>query len=135
MRKPPSRIRYEKSHPVVSARLNMEDYKRLKEILETEGKSFAEFLREVIHKAHVKYGKAYKLAYSRGRGDWQIWYYCDVCGERININPNGGSHKALIEYMKEGGWGHAECHEERRKELEARRARRHPATYYGGWAW
>lgn len=67
-RKPPSRIRYEETHPVVSARLGMDDYKRLKEILETEGKSFAQFLREVVNMAKVKYSKAYKLGYSGGRG-------------------------------------------------------------------
>jgi len=113
VRKPPSRIRYEKTHPVVSARLSVDDYKRLKEILETEGKSFAQFLTEIINKANVKYGKAYQLGYGMGRRDWQVWYYCKICGKRIDITPNSGSHKALIEYMKDHGWGHSSCHEKK----------------------
>lgn len=111
MKKPPSRIRYEKSHPVVSARLNMEDYKRLKEILRTEGKSFAQFLKEIINKADVEHVKTYERGYREGVEDTQIWYYCKVCGESIIITPNGKSHMALIEYMEEHGWGHASCHE------------------------
>jgi predicted DNA-binding protein len=114
-RKPPSRVRYEKTHPVVSARLGMDDYKRLREILETEGKSFAQFLREIINKAKVKYSKAYQLGYNIGKGEWQIWYHCSICGERINVTPNGESHKALMEYLEGEGWGHASCHEERRR--------------------
>lgn len=41
--KPPSRIRYEKTHPVVSARIGLGYHKRLKKILKTECKSFAQF--------------------------------------------------------------------------------------------
>jgi len=36
--------------------------------------------------------------------NYQIWYYCSVCRERINIEPNSDSYKAMIGYMKEHGW-------------------------------
>ena len=110
MKKPPSRIRYEKSHPVVSARLDMAHYKKLQETLKTEKKSFAQFLRETIDKAEVVYMKTYERGYTEGAEDAQIWYYCKICGEEIYIEPNSESHKALIEYLEEHGWGHASCH-------------------------
>ena len=44
---------------------------------------------------------------------YRIWYYCNVCGDEITIYPNSDAHKALIEYMKEQGWGHTECHEKK----------------------
>lgn len=115
MKKPPSRIRYEKSHPVVSARLSMAYNKKLKKILKTEKKSFAQLLREIIDEAEGEYMKTYDLGYSDGAEDSQIWYYCSICGQRIHITPNSESHKALIEYMQEHRWGHASCHEEARK--------------------
>jgi len=48
--------------------------------------------------------------YNQATEDCQIWYYCAVCGKRIDIDPNSNSHKAIIGYMKEHGWGHASCH-------------------------
>lgn len=41
---------------------------------------------------------------------YRIWYYCNVCSGEITMHPNGNDHKALIEYMKEYGWGHTKCH-------------------------
>lgn len=108
-RKPPSRIKYERSHPVVSARLNQSDHNKLKKMLDSEGKSFAKFLQETIGKAAVKYDKAYDAGYNRGKEDWQIWYCCTVCGKRIDVKPKNNSHNAIIQYMKKNGWGHLTC--------------------------
>jgi len=46
-----------------------------------------------------------------GKEKFEAWYYCSVCGEKIAISQNSDSHKAVIEYMKEHGWGHKACHE------------------------
>ena len=54
--------------------------------------------------------KTYERGYNEGAEDAQIWYYCNICGEKIHIEPNSENHKALIEYMEEHGWGHASCH-------------------------
>jgi len=112
-KKPPSRIRYEQSHPVVSARLDIDTSQKLKEILETDAKSFAQFLKEVIKKAHIKYNEAFQLGYNKGKQDWQIWYFCSICNDRIHIMPNRKSHQVLIKCMKENGWGHISCHKKR----------------------
>ena len=48
--------------------------------------------------------------YNQAVEDWQIWYYCAACGERIDMDPNDDDHKAMIGYMKEHGWGHPSCH-------------------------
>jgi hypothetical protein len=57
------------------------------------------------------YQEGYSRGYEQGKKDWQIWYFCDVCKERIDVSPNANSHQALITYMKEHGWGHTRCHE------------------------
>jgi len=44
--KPPSRIKYETSHPVISVRISKELHGELKELAEATGKSFADFLKD-----------------------------------------------------------------------------------------
>ena len=53
---PPSRQRYEKTHPVVGVRVNREVYDELKELSKKTGKSFADFLKEGagITKEHIR---------------------------------------------------------------------------------
>jgi hypothetical protein len=35
--------------------------------------------------------------------EYEIWYYCAVCGRQIDMEPNTESHKAMVGYMKERG--------------------------------
>ena len=44
--KPPSRIRYERAHPVVSVRVSKELCQELKDLSKVTGKTFADFLKE-----------------------------------------------------------------------------------------
>jgi len=44
-----------------------------------------------------------------GEDNTRIWYFCSVCGGKINMGPNRDDHKALIRYMKEHGWHHGDC--------------------------
>jgi hypothetical protein len=50
--------------------------------------------------------------YERAKSDWALWHYCFKCGEKIYISPNSDAHNAIIEYMKEKGWGHPQCHQQ-----------------------
>ncbi|MEM3455277.1 MAG: hypothetical protein QXT72_01805 [Candidatus Micrarchaeia archaeon] len=65
------------------------------------------------------YNKGYdyglKEGYTKGKEEWAIWYYCDVCGEKMYMKPNDNDHEAMIGYMKEHGWGHVKCHEKRKR--------------------
>jgi len=118
VKKPPSRVRYEKSHPIVSARLRMNHYKKLKKILETEEKRFAQFVRDAIDKSETEYSNAYELGYYNGTEDSEIWFYCSICGEKMPIIPNSESHKALLQYMDEHDWGHISCQEARERDVQ-----------------
>lgn len=115
--KPPARARYEESHPVVSCRLSRDEHELLKQRLDDlGGVSFADFLRDTLGviKLQVREtqdikARALKTGYDQSRQDHQIWYFCAVCGERINMSPNNKDHKSMIVYMKEHRWGHANC--------------------------
>jgi len=81
------------------------------------GISFADFVKDSLGLLQLKMPdveeireKAWDEGYHRAEKDYQIWYFCSVCRKRIDMEPNSDSHKAMIGYMKENGWGHASCH-------------------------
>jgi len=116
--KPPARVRYEQSHPTVSFRLSRDIYDLLKQRLEDlGGVSFADFVKESLGLLELKMPDIEKIketawseAYDQAEKDYQIWYFCAVCGKRIDMSPNDNDHKAMIGFMKDHGWGHASCH-------------------------
>jgi hypothetical protein len=112
--KPPARVRYEQSHPTVSCRLSKDEYDLLKQRLEDlGGVSFADFVRDSLGLLELKMPDVEEIrgkVYDQAKKDYQIWYYCSVCGKRIDMSPNDDDHKAMIGYMKEHGWGHKSCH-------------------------
>ncbi len=115
--KPPAQVRYEQSHPTVSCRLDKDTHDLLKQRLEDlGGVSFADFVKDSLGLLQLNMPdigeikeKAYDEGYNQAEEDWQIWYYCAACRERIDMDPNDDDHKAMIGYMKEHGWGHPSC--------------------------
>jgi len=68
-RKPPSRIRYERSHPVISIRVSMNYYRRLRELKERRGISWAQLIREILADADKSYREGYDAGYQEGYRD------------------------------------------------------------------
>ncbi|MBA7707890.1 hypothetical protein ES703_116774 [subsurface metagenome] len=118
--KPPARTRYEESHPTVSCRLGKDTHDLLKQRLEDlGGLSFADFVKDSLGLLQLKMPDIEEIkeiasgeGYDQAMEEYQIWYYCAVCQKRIDVEPNSDSHKAIIGYMKEHGWGHKSCHED-----------------------
>lgn len=127
-RKPPSRDRYERSHPTVSCRIPKEIYERLREAKGSEGKSFAAILKtgldlievkvkneaEIREKAQAEgykkgHSEGYKKGYAEAERLYQVTYSCNTCRKTVAVtSPN--AKEAIKKYMEEHGWGHAECH-------------------------
>jgi hypothetical protein len=118
--KPPARVRYEQSHPTVSCRLSKDEYDLLKQCLDDlGGVSFADFVKDSLKILQLRIPetreikeKARRAGYNQGKKEHQIWYYCNVCKQRIDVAPDSESHKAMISLMRENGWGHNRCHEQ-----------------------
>jgi hypothetical protein len=116
--KPPARVRYEQSHPTVSCRLSKDEYELLKQRLDDlGGVSFADFVKDSLGLLQLKIPdtkeikeKARRAGYDQGKSDHQIWYFCAVCGKRVDVEPNNDSHSAIIRLMRQEGWGHKSCH-------------------------
>lgn len=126
-RKPPSRVRYEQSHPTVSCRVSREVYDRLEKARKTGGKSFAYFLKIGLGVVEVQTRKeqevreqAYREAYERGYDEaerlYGVKYRCTVCGGHPIVVSSAKEKEVITRYMEEQGWGHGECHEKKRRE-------------------
>jgi len=118
-RQSPSRVKYEQSHPTVSFRVSKDLYDRLQAVKEAEGKSTADVLKVGVGLLEVKVRKEKKIrdqAYEEGRqrgveeakDRYAVTYPCRVCGKEIVVT---GDHvkRAIKTYMREHGWGHADC--------------------------
>ena len=66
---PPSRQRYEQSHPVIAIRVDKALYDELKAIKESDGKSFGDILRLGLKIQKAAATKSYQKGYSKGYAD------------------------------------------------------------------
>jgi hypothetical protein len=109
---PPSRTKYEKTHPTVSARLPVEVRGKLLANLRILGMSVAEALKVLAGELEIKaipIEAARKAGYEQAKKRYMVIYKCAVCGKYIVIvSPK--EKEAAARYMTEHGWVHAECH-------------------------
>jgi hypothetical protein len=113
---PPSRVRYEKTHPVVSIRLRQEDKAKLLEMSEKTGKSPARLVQEALDLFKRDIEAAYNEGYKDGWGCFEI--PCKVCGKNmpVDINKNEGLKQVVLKACS--SWGHHTCFEKKRQEEE-----------------
>jgi predicted CopG family antitoxin len=118
-RKPPSRIRYEESHPTISCRVAKEIYDRLQDIKKGEGRSFSDILKTGLgmleaeaEKEDKAYSEGYKKGYKKAEQKFKVTYACSVCGKIMSLTSEE-EKQAAGEYMKEQGWHYDECDEKR----------------------
>ena len=117
-RKPPSRERYEKSHPTVSARVSLELYKKLNEIREKTGKSFADILKEGLDMQEpTAYDKGYKAGHKKGielgmrLGKRVLLGNCTRCGKPITWDLSTEEDKQTLSDAINGKISHIDCGE------------------------
>jgi predicted CopG family antitoxin len=118
-KKTPSREKYEKENPVVGFRISRELYDRLQSVKKAEGKSITEVLKVGVGLLEVKVRKekeirvqAYDEGWEKGASEaeelYSVSYSCSVCGEEIVVTTDE-EKRAIKKYMREHGWGHANC--------------------------
>ncbi len=123
-RKPPSRVRYEETHPTVSVRVDRELRDRLDQIKALEGKSIRDILRvgvglqEVVAEQSYEWGSAdgrnrgqdegHQRGFQEAKRRYLVQYICSGCGDLIEVRSDDAK-RAAQEYMEERGWGHRKC--------------------------
>ncbi len=50
---------------------------------------------------------------NQGKNDYQIWYYCSICGGPLYVKSGSMEHRAIMEYLYSYGWSHPQCAERR----------------------
>jgi predicted transcriptional regulator len=114
------------SNPSVSFRIPLEVRERLDELKAKTGQSLGELLRQSlgvternVQSAHdtgwdegraigIEQGK--KWGYAEAKQEWLIYYYCNICKDKIEIRPNTPVHQAIVDALYERNWGHSRCH-------------------------
>ena len=105
---PPSKMKYDKSHPTISIRVSEDLKKQLDEIRETSGKSIGDILREAVDAQSKSTKNAWNRGFGSAKGYYGVTYKCSVCGGNILIESDNAKKAAAI-YMREHGWHHGDC--------------------------
>lgn len=103
--KPPSRLRYEQSHPVVSFRIRQDLHDRFKTLLKKRNQTASEFFGECVDKQ--------ENIFSLGR---LVTIPCAICGEPMDLNID--VNPTIKETLKKAfsKWCHASCDKKKREE-------------------
>ena len=115
--KQPSRKKYEEENPTVSARLPKEERDKLLVVLRSLGLSLANLLVSFADEYEVKVvplDEARRAGYEEAKNLYMVTFPCRICRGVISIT-SPKSKEAAAQYMREHGWGHAKCREQRRQ--------------------
>lgn len=116
--KPPSRLRYEASHPQISFRIGGETKERLDGIREKTGQSYSSILQDVFENwsKWVEYSEQkYREGYEEAKRCFEITFQCDVCQGLCVVERGSNTHTEIMKHFKGMRWGHAECHKRVRR--------------------
>ena len=117
---PPSRVKYEASHPTVSVRVNRALYDELKARREA-GQSMADILKVGLEKSQAVAGDAYdkgfkdghrdghKDGYQAAKGRFEVTYLCSRCRRRHMSITSHEEKEAAANMMYEADWHHTRC--------------------------
>jgi len=105
---PPAKIKYDKSHPIISIRVSQDLKKQLDEIREMSGKSIGDILREAVGVQSKSIKNAWNRSHSLAKSIYGVRYKCSVCGGDMIIDT-ADEKKAAAKLMRESGWKHTSC--------------------------
>ncbi len=105
---PPAKIKYDKSHPIISIRVSYDLKEQLDEIKEMSGKSIGDILREAVGVQSKSVKNAWNHGHSLAKSMYGVRYKCSVCGGDMIIDT-ADEKKAAAKLMREAGWKHTSC--------------------------
>ena len=133
---PPSRRRYEASHPVVSVRVDVATRRRLDELATKTGRSLGRLLLEGLgqverdvtdvfergrneglqegHEEGVSEG--FMDGYGSAVEEFRIEFHCSKCHDLIALLPGDRATRVALDAVIAQGWGHTVCPKPHRPE-------------------
>jgi len=113
-KKSPSRERYEKENPTVSARVPKETRDRLLEVLPKLGMSLSDAFKVLAGELEVKavpIDEARRQGYEEAKNHYTVTYQCFICGKSIVIT-SPETKGVVSKFLTTHGWGHKKCIEQ-----------------------
>lgn len=113
---PPSRLRYEESHPVISFRTAKGIYDQLEEVREKTGQSWADLIKVALNLqkpvlTRKPDDRELKVAFEEGWEEaWKEYsmvFPCSKCGKDIIVDSE--NRQFFIQYLKDHGIKHKNC--------------------------
>ncbi len=120
-KKSPSREKYEKENPTVSARLPKKTRERLRIVLVKLGMSLADALKVLVGDLEVKtkpidearqeaYDKGWEDGIEAAEGLYAVSCPCSKCGKKKTVTDED-EKKAICRFMMANRWHHADCND------------------------
>lgn len=109
---PPSRQRYQQSHPVIAIRVNQELYQRLKKIKATGNISFADILKQGLGMQEAATKKASYAGFHAGEIEGRKFHLgiCTVCEKALYWDLNKEEYRQFLEKaINDTGFVHTTC--------------------------
>jgi hypothetical protein len=100
--------KYHKEHPTISFRCeSIEEYNKIKRMVEISGKSESTFIREILLKAEIKESKSYIAGLERAVNTFII--PCSICGKKmlLEIDRYDEIRQKIIDMF--GDYAHFDC--------------------------
>ena len=129
-RKSPAHDRYDRKRPTFSYRIYEELKARINRVKKAEGISNTNIVEAAVGLFEVKIRKEKEIrdqaftegndkgveeSYELAESLYKVMYPCSVCGKPIELDTPE-QKEAASTYMTEHGWGHAKCHERKRRQ-------------------
>ncbi len=105
---PPAKVKYDKTHPIISIRLTPDLKQKLGNLKMMSDKSVADVLKEAVGLQTPSTKNACTKGYLMAQIKYTVTYKCSICGELMEITT-AEEKKHVAQYMKEHGWGHGKC--------------------------
>ena len=111
----PSRERYEKQNPTLSARMPIEKHDKLFMVLARLNISLPKLLIQFADEQEITtrpLAEARKEGFQAAKKIYAVYYHCAKCGKQTPVT-NVEEKIAVAKYMPECGWAHTECPEDK----------------------
>ena len=117
--KPPSRERYDESHPVVAIRITLDMLKEM-EALRARGRSWGDILRVGLQRQaaadqslEAARQEGRRRGYEEARARYAVIFPCVGCGQAVEVTGEQAKTYAAQAFVN-GRWRHGDCLRQRR---------------------
>lgn len=108
MNRPPSKIKYEASHPVIAFRVSQELFDRIQDAKLLSNASYARLIEIGAGLQQAAHDEGFRQGFGEAKNRYCVAYLCAECGQPIEIQ-SGEEKKFCEKLMTRAGWRHNNC--------------------------